>query len=214
MQSRPSSPRSGPVIVLAAALGLVLAAAPGQAQAPRLPPEFHARVFLAGFPSQLEVRQAGLRRRVDVATGGIVQTFISDRSRGALVVMTAAGRQRLAFLFPLSGAEVNPPIPLDISAFAGARMTTMGASRVGGRPCRLQRYTAYLGRSGVICASADGLVLQMTPDGRRQPLFQVMSITFAKQDNRWFTPPPDYQLSALPGTGGIAVSRGATPVSR
>lgn len=201
MKTRPSSP----AIALAVAAGLALVAAPGQAQAPRMPPEFHARVFLAGFPTQLEVRQAGLRRRVDVATGGIVQTFISDRTRGALVVMTAAGRQRIAFLFPLAAAEANAPVPLDISAFAGVRMTTMGASRVGGRPCRLQRYTGYLGRSGVICASADGLVLQMTPDGRRQPLFQVMSITYAKQDNRWFVPPPDFQLSALPGTGGIAV---------
>jgi hypothetical protein len=210
MRKRPSSP----VPALAAVLGLALAAAPGQAQAPRLPPEFQARVFLAGFPNQLEVRQSGLRRRVDVATGGIVQTFISDRTRGALVVMTAAGRQRVAFLFPLSQGEVNPPVPLDVSAFGSSRMTRMGASRVAGRPCVLMRYTAYAGRSGVICTSADGLVLQMTPDGRTQPLFQVMSITFAKQENRWFIPPPDYQLSALPGTGGIAAVRPPAPLSR
>lgn len=201
MSKRPSSL----IVALAATAGLMLAAWPGEAQTPRMPPEFHARVFLAGFPNQLEVRQAGLRRRVDVASGGIVQSFISDRTRGALVVMTAAGRQRVAFLFPLAAAEVNAPIPLDVSAFGAARMTRMGASRVAGRPCTLQRYTGYLGRSGVICASSEGLVLQMTPDGRRSPLFQVMSITFTRQDNRWFTPPTDYQLSALPGTGGIAV---------
>lgn len=200
MSKRPSSP----VIALASLIGLTLAAWPGQAQAPRVPPEFHARVFLAGFATQLEVRQAGLKRRVDVATGGIVQSFISDRTRGALVVMTAAGRQRVAFLFPLAPSEANAPVPLDVSAFTGARLTRMGASRVGGRPCTLQRYVGYQGRSGVICTSAEGLVMQMTPDGRRSPLFQVMSITFAKQDQRWFNPPPDYQLSALPGTGGIA----------
>jgi len=207
-------PPSSLITALAAILGLALAAWPGQAQAPRMPPEFHARVFLAGFPMQLEVRQAGLRRRVDVATGGIVQSFISDRTRGALVVMTAAGRQRVAFLFPLQQTEVAPPVPLDISAFGAARMTRMGGSRVGGRPCTLERYVGYLGRSGVICVSADGLVMQMTPDGRREPIFQVMSIDFGKQDNRWFVPPPDYQLSALPGTGSIAAPRPAAPLSR
>jgi hypothetical protein len=201
MKPRPSSP----ILALACVLGLALAAWPGQAQAPRMPPEFHARVFLAGFPMQLDVRQAGLKRRVDVASGAVVQSFISDRTRGALVVMTAAGRRRVAFLFPLQATEMNAPVPLDVANFAGARLTRIGGSNVAGRPCNLMRYTGYLGRSGVICTSADGLVLQMTPDGRRNPLFQVMSITFGKQDNRWFTPPPDYQLSALPGTGGIGV---------
>lgn len=205
MSRRPSSPKSISLIALAAAAGLTLAAWPGEAQTPRMPPEFHARVFLAGFPNQLEVRQAGLRRRVDVASGGIVQSFISDRTRGALVVMTAAGRQRVAFLFPLAAAEVNPPIPLEAASLNGARVTRMGASRVAGKPCILQRYTGYLGRSGVICTSTEGVILQMKPDGRQQPIFQVMSITFTKQDARWFTPPTDYQLSALPGTGGIAV---------
>jgi hypothetical protein len=209
MRKRPSSL----IASIAAMVGLAAAAAPGEAQAPRLPPDFHARVFLAGFGNQLEVRQSGLRRRVDLASGGLVQSFISDRTRGALVVMTAAGRQRVAFLFPLSQAEVNPPVPLDVSAFGSTRMTRMGASRVAGRPCNLMRYSGYGGRSGVICASQDGLVLQMTPDGRRQPLFQVMSITYARQENRWFVPPPDYQLSALPGTGGIA-ARPAAPVTR
>lgn len=199
--------------MLAAAFGIALGAAPGQAQAPRLPPEFHARVFLAGFERPLEVRQAGLKRRVDVATAGIVQSFISDRTRGALVVMTAAGRRRVAFLFPLAAQEVNAPIPMEVSAFAGARMTRMGGSRVGGRACTLYRYVGYLGRNGQLCASADGLVMQLKPDGRKEPLFQVLSITFAKQDQRWFTPPPDYQVSAVPGTGGIAV-RPQASVSR
>lgn len=209
MSKRPSSL----ILCLAAGLGLALAAAPGQAQAPRMPPEFHSRVFVAGFERPLEVRQAGLKRRVDVATGAIVQSFISDRTRGSLVVMTAAGRRRVAFVFPLAQQEVNAPIPIDVSAFAGARMTRMGASRVGGRPCTLQRYVGYMGRNGQLCVSADGLVLQMTPDGRRSPLYQVLSITFAKQDQRWFRPPPDYQVSALPGTGGIAV-RPEASVSR
>jgi len=210
MPKPPSSPLRALSLGFATAGALALAAWPGQAQAPRLPPEFHARIVMAGFQTPLEVRQAGLKRRVDVASGSLVQTFISDRTRGALVVMTAAGRDRVAFLFPLSPSEANAPVPLDIAAFAGARLTRMGGSRVAGRPCTLHRYAGYLGRSGVICASADGLVLQMTPDGRRTPLFQVASITFARQEARWFVPPPNYQLSALPGTGGIA-ARPQTP---
>lgn len=201
MSLRPSSL----IRAVTAALLLALFAAPTVAQAPRVPPEFHARIFLAGFERPIEVRQAGLKRRIDVASGGLVQSYISDRTRGALVVMTAAGRKRVAFLFPLAAAEVNAPVPLDVAQFAAARLTRMGSSTIAGRPCQLQRYTGYLGRSGVICVSQDGLVLQMTPDGRQSPLFQVMSITFAKQEQRWFSPPPDYQLSALPGVGGIAV---------
>ncbi|HYE42248.1 MAG TPA: hypothetical protein VEA15_02550 [Caulobacteraceae bacterium] len=201
MSSRPSSL----IRAVAVALAVALVAAPTVAQAPRVPPDFHARVFLAGFERQIEVRQSGLKRRIDVATGGIVQSFISDRTRGALVVMTAAGRRRVAFLFPLAAAEVNAPVPLDVAQFSAARLTRMGSSTVAGRPCQLHRYAGYLGRSGVICTTTDGLVLQLTPDGRKSPLFQVMSITYARQEPRWFTPPPDYQLSALPGVGGIAV---------
>ncbi|MBX7247770.1 MAG: hypothetical protein K1X35_01820 [Caulobacteraceae bacterium] len=210
MRHRPSSL----IALLAAVVGAAALVAPGQAQAPRMPPDFQARVFLAGFGSPLEVRQSGLKRRVDVASGGLVQSFVSDRSRGALVVMTAAGRQRIAFLFPLSQSETNPPVPLDISAFSSTRMTRMGASRVAGRPCTLMRYARYGGRPGVLCAGQDGLVLQLTPDGRRQPLFQVLSLTYARQENRWFVPPPDYQLSALPGTGGIPAPRPPAPLTR
>ena len=195
--------------MLAAAGALGLSAMPGQAQAPRLPPEFHARVFMAGFEQPLDVRQSGLKRRVDVATGGVVQTFISDRTRGALVVMTAAGRRRVAFLFPLAQAETNAPVPIELGAFANARMTRMGGSRVAGRPCTLYRYVGYLGRNGTTCVSADGLVLQLIPEGRRSALYQVLSITYAKQEARTFQPPPDFQVSALPGTGGITVRPGA-----
>jgi len=209
MPLRPSSL----IRTAAALLALGLTALPGQAQAPKLPPEFHARVFMAGFEQPLELRQAGLKRRVDVATGGVVQSFISDRTRGALVVMTAAGRRRVAFLFPLSTSEANAPVPIELGAFSNARMTRLGGSRVAGRPCTLNRYVGYLGRNGTACISADGLVLQLVPDGRRSPLYQVLSITYAKQDARVFTPPPDFQVSALPGTGGISV-RSAAAVTR
>lgn len=205
----PMSPRPSSLVRAAAAgLGLLLAAAPTAAQTPKAPPDFHARVFVAGFDRPLEVRQSGLRRRTDLATGGVVQSIISDRTRGALVVMTAAGRRRIALLFPLATAEVNAPVPLELSQMSGAQFTRMGAANVAGRPCQLHRYSRYLGRSGVLCASAEGLVLQLKPDGRTSPLFEVLSITYARQEQRWFVPPPDYQLSALPGVGGIAARPG------
>ena len=49
-------------------------------------------------------------------------------------------------------------------------------------------------------------LLQLTPDGRKSPLFSVISITFARQDPRWFTIPPDFQIASLPGEGGVAVA--------
>jgi hypothetical protein len=186
--------------------GLVLAsvAVPTAAQAPRAPLEFYATILVAGFERPLEVRQAGLKRRTDVATGAVVQSFIADRTRGLLMVMTAAGRRRLAFVFPIALEEVNAPLPLDFSGIqAGAqRMTRMGGSTVAGKPCTLWRYVGYMGKSGVACASLDGIVLQFTPDGRKTPLFQVQNIIFVRQDPRWFMAPPDYQISVLPGVGG------------
>jgi hypothetical protein len=194
-------------------LGLLiaLAAAPGQAQAPagapRPEPDFYAVIGVAGFERPVEVRQSALKRREDVATGGVVQTFLTDRARGALVVMTAAGQRRVAFFFPLSPGQASPPLPLDlVDLQATAKLNRVGASIVAGRPCNLWRYNGYLNRSGMVCATNDGVVLQLTPDGRRTPLFSVISITFARQDPRWFTIPPDYQIASLPGEGGLAVA--------
>jgi hypothetical protein len=189
-----------------AALAFVLAA-PAFAQAPARPPapDFYATVALAGFEHAVEVRQSATKRRVDVATGGVVQTFLTDRARGALVVMTAAGPRRVAFFFPLALGEVNPPLPLDFAEMQGAtRLNRIGSSSVAGRPCALWRYVGYLNRNGVVCATAEGVVLQLVPDGRKTPLFQVLTITFARQDPRWFAVPPDYQIASLPGVGGVA----------
>jgi hypothetical protein len=187
--------------------------APARAQTPRVAPEFYATVFVAGFERPLEVRQSGLKRRVDVASGAVVQSFITDRTRGALIVMTAAGRRRLAFVFPLAAEEANAPVPLDLSALQGARLNRIGGSSVAGRPCGLWRYTGYLGRNGVVCATDDGLVLQLTPDGRSSPLMQVLTLTQARQDPSWFRPPPDYQLAVVPGAGGIAAAVPVAPAA-
>lgn len=207
-------PRSRRILnVFAAALACAALAAPGRAQAPRMAPDFYMTVAVAGFERPMEVRQSGLKRRTDVATGAVVQTFISDRTRGVLTVMTAAGRRRLAMLFPLAPQEVNAPLPLDLAAFGEARVTRLGSANVAGRPCGVWRYTGYLGGSGTACATAEGVVLQFKPDGRRTPLFQATAVTFARQDPKWFIVPPDYQLSVLPGVGGVVAPRAAAPAA-
>ncbi|HWE46184.1 MAG TPA: hypothetical protein VG407_09150 [Caulobacteraceae bacterium] len=191
---------------------MALMALPSLAQAPvtggpRLEPDFYAVIGVAGFERPVEVRQSGAKRREDVATGGVVQTFLTDRTRGALVVMTAAGQRRVAFFFPLSPGQASPPLPLDlVDLQATAKLNRIGAANVAGRPCNLWRYNGYLNRSGIVCATSDGIVLQLTPDGRHSPLFSVVSITFARQDPRWFTIPPDYQVASLPGEGGLVAA--------
>ncbi len=99
---------------LAALTGLCVLAAPGQAQTPRVSPDYHARVWVAGFDQPVEVRQSGLRRRVEVAQGSLVQTYIVDRVRGSLTVMTAGGPDRVAFVFPMPREEHLSPLPLDL----------------------------------------------------------------------------------------------------
>lgn len=199
--------------VFAAALALAALAAPGRAQAPRLSPDFYMTVAVAGFERPMEVRQSGLKRRTDVATGAVVQTFISDRARGVLTVMTAAGRRRLAMLFPIVQTEASAPLPLDLSMFGQARLSRLGSANVAGRPCAVWRYADHLGTSGTACATAEGVVLQLKPDGRRTPLFQATSVTFARQDPKWFVVPPDYQVAVLPGVGGVVGPRAAAPAA-
>lgn len=207
-------PRSRRLLnVFAAALACAALAAPGQAQAPRMAPDFYMTVAVAGFERPIEVRQSGLKRRTDVATGAVVQTFISDRAKGVLTVMTAAGRRRLATLFPLQQVEVNAPLPLDLAMFGQARLTRIGSANVAGRPCAVWRYTGHLGANGTACATAEGVVLQLKPDGRRTPLFQATAVTFARQDPKWFVPPPDYQVAVLPGVGGVLSPRAAAPAA-
>lgn len=183
---------------------LAVLTAPGQAQTPRVSPDYHARVWVAGFEAPVEVRQSGLRRRVDVAQGGMVQSYIADRARGSLIVLTAGGRGRLALVFPLPREEQLSPLPLDLLVIerGAGRLNRIGSSNIAGRPCERYRYTGYLGRSGSVCATREGIVLELHPDGRTRPLYQVQSLTPARQAASWFVPTPDYQLAVLPGMGG------------
>lgn len=183
----------------------VVLATPGQAQAPRVATDFYITAVVAGFERPLEIRQSGLKQRVDIATGAVVQSFIADRTRGALIVMTAAGRRRLALLFPLSREQAAAPLPLDLDAFRQSqRLTRLGSSNVAGKPCAVYRYVRYLNASGTLCATAEGVVLQIKPDGRERPIYQATSALFTRQDPKWFAPPPDFQFAALPGVGGAA----------
>jgi hypothetical protein len=77
------------------------------------------------------------------------------------------------------------------------------ASSVAGKPCALWRRQGYLGRSGTVSTTSEGVILELMPDDRPTPLFQTLSITFARQGPRWFAIPADYQIAALPGTGGV-----------
>lgn len=198
MSLRRSSPFAG--LLLAAVAG-----AAARADPPPRTPDFHAIARLAGFEQPIEIRESGLKRRVDVATDAVVESYIADRSRGMLMVLTAAGRRRLALVFPLGADPAQTPLPATLADFpAQADLTRIGASEAAGRPCALYRYTGAGGRRGVVCAGDEGVVLQLTPDGRPTPLFQVQTLEFAPQDARWFLPPPDYQIAVLPGIGGAA----------
>jgi hypothetical protein len=193
--------------------GVVLAAvasAAARADPPPHAPDFHAVARLAGFEQPIEIRQSGLKRRVDVATDAVVQSYIADRGRGMLMVLTAAGRRRLALVFPLGADAADTPLPVALSDIpAQASLTQIGASQAAGRPCALYRYTGANGKRGVVCATDDGVVLQLTPDGRPTPLFEVETLEYAPQNPRWFLPPPEYQIAVLPGIGGVAKSQPA-----
>jgi hypothetical protein len=122
-----------------------------------------------------------------------------------LMVLTAAGRRRLTLVFPLGADAADTPLPIEISDFPSqAGLTQIGASQAAGRPCALYRYAGLNGKRGVVCATDDGVVLQLTPDGRPTPLFEVETLDYARQDPHWFLPPPEYQIAVLPGIGGVA----------
>ncbi len=181
--------------------------------------DLYARIQVAGFAAPMELRQSGGKIRLDVTTGGVLQTFIADRDKGVLITMTATGQNRVALVFPLDRADGIIPLPVDLSVMANsATLKAFGASMVAGRSCRVMEFTNYLGQSGMICVNADNVILQMTKQGKNEPLFQVTDIVVAKQDPQWFRTPPDYQVAVLPAIGGASASGetvgampGATP---
>ncbi|CAL4867643.1 hypothetical protein MMA231_01908 [Asticcacaulis sp. MM231] len=169
--------------------------------------DLYARVKVAGFSAPVDLRQSGQKTRVDVTSGGILQTYIADRDKGVLISMTATGQNRMALVFPLDHAEGVIPLPLELPVLVRqATVKPVGASIVGGRPCRVMEFSGYLNQSGIICVSLDNIILQMTKQGRREPLFQVIELTVGRQEAKWFRTPPEYQVAVVPGIGGASAS--------
>lgn len=170
--------------------------------------EFHARLKVAGFVTLVDLRQSGAKMRVDVNN----QTYITDRDKGILISLTTNGPSKIALVFPLDRGDAIVPLPLDLSVMtASAVVKPVGASLVGGKSCRLMEFSGYLNQSGMICVNSDNVILQMTKQGRNEPLFQVTDLTMGPQDAQWFRTPPDYQVAVVPGIGGASAPQTALP---
>jgi hypothetical protein len=169
--------------------------------------DLYAHIRVAGFAQPVELRRSGQHIRVDLSAGGVLQTYIADRDKGVLIVMTATGQNRMALVFPLDRAAAVLPLPIDLPVLmANAAVKPVGAAMVAGKSCRLMEFSGYLGQAGMVCVANDNLILQMTKQGRREPLFQVTDLVIARQDAKWFRPPPDYQVAVVPGIGGASAS--------
>ncbi|MGN6210699.1 hypothetical protein [Asticcacaulis sp.] len=171
--------------------------------------DLYARIKVAGFATPVDIRQSGMKTRVDLTAGGVPQSYIADREKGVLISLTATGQNRLALVFPLDRTEGILPLPLDLSILARqSTLKVVGASLVSGHPCRLMEFSGYLNQSGMVCASSDNIILQMTQKGRRDALFEVLELSAARQDPKWFRTPPDYQVAVVPGIGGASGDTG------
>ncbi len=169
--------------------------------------DLYAHIKVAGFAQPMELRRSGQHIRIDLSAGGVLQTYIADREKGILIAMTATGQNRMALVFPLDRAAALVPLPIDLAVLAAnATVRPVGAAMVAGKSCRLMEFSGYLGQAGMVCVASDNLILQMTKQGRREPLFQVTDLVIAKQDAKWFRPPPDYQVAVVPGIGGASAS--------
>ncbi len=165
--------------------------------------DFAAFVRLAGFSNLLEIRQSGQKRRIEIATDALVQTFVEDRENGALMVLMGSFGRRLAYVFPMPTAQGVVPLPLDHhQLMAAERLRRLGADNVAGVPCDLYRYQNYQGTSGEACVAKEGVVLRLRPDGRKDPVMQIERIVFMPQEDSYFQLPPTYSRVALPGIGG------------
>ncbi|ESQ77064.1 hypothetical protein AEYBE204_18455 [Asticcacaulis sp. YBE204] len=176
---------------------------PAQAQ---IVPDLYAKIRLAGFENPVELRRSGNKTRIDIVSGGILQTYIADQDRGLLISLVAAGGKRTALVFPLDRAPALLPLPIDLMTLQdrGATLKPIGSSLQAGQACRLIEFKGYLNQAGVVCVDTSGVILQMTQKGRGTPLFEVAALASGPQDAKWFVIPSDYQTVALPAIGGAA----------
>ncbi len=170
--------------------------------------DLYARMTVAGFAAPVEIHQSGLKTRMDLSEGGVLQSYIADRDKGVLIAMTATGQSRVALVFPLDHNEGIVPLPLDLGVLtaAGTQLQTIGASIVNGRSCKLMSFSGYLNQAGMLCVTPDNIILRMTKSGRRDPLFEVTELAVAQQDPKWFRTPPDYQVAVVPAIGGASAA--------
>lgn len=197
--------------ILGLVAGLVAAVTSGCAWGQGAPLEitrhadFYARIKVAGFTAPVELRQSGQRNRIDLVVGGVTQSYITDRDKGVLIALTTSGTSKLALVFPLDRADAIVPLPLDLSVMTRtAAVKPVGAALIGGRSCRLMEFSGYLNQAGMICVNSDNIILQMTKQGRNEPLFQVTDLTMGPQPPQWFRTPPDYVVAVVPGIGGAS----------
>ena len=171
------------------------------------PDQFYAKIRLSGLKYPLEVRQTGPLRRIDLAEGGLVQTYILDQEKGTLLVLSLVGKDRLAFIVPARTGGGAAALPLKTSELApGTLVQAQGSRVVAGQTCMLKRFSGHLGRSGQICTRRDVIILFQL-DGAKTPIFVIEQISFAPQAPKWFRVPPDYRLSVLPGLSGLATGQ-------
>lgn len=165
----------------------------------------YAKIKVAGFATPVELRQSGAKTRVDLTAGGVPQSYIADREKGVLISLTATGQNRIALVFPLDRAEGVIPLPLDLTVLVRqATLKVVGASMVGGRSCRLIEFSNYLNQSGLLCASPENVILQMTRKGHRDP--EVLDLAVGPQDPQWFRATAGYQVAVVPVIGGASAS--------
>ena len=131
---------------------------------------------------------SGQKRRVDIATDAVVQSYIADRSQGRADGADRGGAAAASrWCFRWGSEAVETPLPTELEGFdPKSAPMRIGASQAAGGPARSIAMWARGGRKGVVCATGDGIVLQLTPDGRPTPLFEVESLDWAPQDPRWF----------------------------
>jgi len=212
---RDGSPKLLSFLKRLAVLGVGIALIAGVATAQNVTPvhnDIFVRMRVAGFSMPVELHQSGVRSRIDLSEGGVLQTYIADRDKGILISMTATGQSRIALVFPLDRSEGIVPLPMDLAIFARqARLKVIGAASIAGHPCRMIEFNDYLGQDGIVCASPENFILQMTRKGHKEPLFQVTEIIVGKQDPKWFRAPPEYQLAVVPSLGGASASAANVP---
>ncbi|MDI7774489.1 hypothetical protein [Asticcacaulis sp. EMRT-3] len=174
-------------------------------------PDLYARIQVAGFSKPIDLHRSGNYARLDVHETAVPQIYITDRAKGILISLISGGPNPVALVFPFDRAESIVPLPLDLAVLARqAQLKVVGASLVNGRSCRLIQFSAYLGQAGMVCVGADNIILQMTREGHREPLFEVVDLVMGEQDAKWFRVPPNYKLAVMPAIGGASADNDGT----